>query len=833
MDDMPRLAQTQAAALAPDDFTFLVLPDTQNYILYPENMPVLTSQLDWIAANRSAMSLAFVAGVGDIVDNHTSSAQWTRASTAMATLDDAAVPYAVVPGNHDYDLTTGAFTGYDEHFPVTRFSQASWNSATTLYGGYYGEDEFGTDPVDRQNMNNYSLFAAGGMEFLLLGLELNPPDDVLAWAQRVLDAHPDRRVILTTHSYVNVSGAFSTQMLRTDVAGNSGSAMWQKLVAPNCQIFLVVNGHFTSGLDGEAHRTDTNACGRPVHAALSDFQGRPNGGDGWLRYYTFSPSRDEITATTYSPWLNAFETDADSVFTLNYDMAGGDPEPQPHLAADAFERAVPSGWGTADAGGAWTVNSATKFSVGGGLGRVSANAGSTLNASLSQVSSTSTSLTSELNIDKLPDQLLTATVMPRVVGAAAYGARLRVSANGAVALHLMRDSVALAGGTVSGARLAPTTPLSVRAEVVGTNPTTLRARVWPSGSTEPATWQYSATDSTAALQTAGSVRLSTYLAASATNGPVVVGYDDVAATTVGTAPPPPPANKPPVASFTSSTSGLTVSVDSSASTDPDGQIVTRTWSFAGSPATGQTASHTFASAGQYPVTLTVTDDDGAAASTTQTVTVSAPPPPAGELATDRFERAVTSGWGSADVGGSWTVNSQSKTSVAGGFGRFAANAGSTLTATLSQVASPRTDAHVVTWVDKLANQYVNVSVAPRIVGASSYSARLRVNANGTVALQLVRDGTALAGGTVSGLTVGAGTKLHVRTQAAGTSPTTLRAKVWLDGTAEPSAWQVSASDTTAALQTSGAVGVVVYTGSGTTNGPISVAFDELHVAAVP
>ena len=35
-------------------------------------------------------------------------------------------------------------------------------------------------------MNSYSLFTAGGMDFLLLRLELNAPDDVVAWAQRVL-----------------------------------------------------------------------------------------------------------------------------------------------------------------------------------------------------------------------------------------------------------------------------------------------------------------------------------------------------------------------------------------------------------------------------------------------------------------------------------------------------------------------------------------------------------------------------------------------------------------------------------------------------------------------
>ena len=41
--------------------------------------------------------------------------------------------------------------------------------------------------------------------------------------------------------------------------------------------------------------------------------------------------------------------------------------------------------------------------------------------------------------------------------------------------------------------------LTVRVQAVGTGPTTLHARVWPSAGTEPSTWQVNATDSTAAL----------------------------------------------------------------------------------------------------------------------------------------------------------------------------------------------------------------------------------------------------------------------------------------------------------------------------------------------
>jgi hypothetical protein len=67
----------------------------------------------------------------------------------------------------------------------------------------------------------------------------------------------------------------------------------------------------------------------------------------------------------------------------------------------------------------------------------------------------------------------------------------------------------------------------VRLQVEGTAPTTLRARAWKAGTTEPTAWHVTRTDSTAGLQSPGGVRLTSYLSSSATNGPFVVRYDDL------------------------------------------------------------------------------------------------------------------------------------------------------------------------------------------------------------------------------------------------------------------------------------------------------------------
>ena len=67
----------------------------------------------------------------------------------------------------------------------------------------------------------------------------------------------------------------------------------------------------------------------------------------------------------------------------------------------------------------------------------------------------------------------------------------------------------------------------MRYQVTGTNPTTLRAKVWPTGATEPVNWMVSVSDTFAALQTAGMVGLQPYLSSTATNAPIVVRIDNL------------------------------------------------------------------------------------------------------------------------------------------------------------------------------------------------------------------------------------------------------------------------------------------------------------------
>jgi hypothetical protein len=53
---------------------------------------------------------------------------------------------------------------------------------------------------------------------------------------------------------------------------------------------------------------------------MANYQGDNNGGNGSLRLLEFQPAQNKILVRTFSPYLNSYETDSDSEFTLDCDL---------------------------------------------------------------------------------------------------------------------------------------------------------------------------------------------------------------------------------------------------------------------------------------------------------------------------------------------------------------------------------------------------------------------------------------------------------------------------------------------------------------------------------
>ncbi|WP_331953118.1 PKD domain-containing protein [Pengzhenrongella sp.] len=114
------------------------------------------------------------------------------------------------------------------------------------------------------------------------------------------------------------------------------------------------------------------------------------------------------------------------------------------------------------------------------------------------------------------------------------------------------------------------------------------------------------------------------------------------------------ANARPTASFTVTPTDLSATADAAATTDPDGTIASYAWTFGdGATGAGVSASHAYATAGTYPVTLTVTDNDGGITTIAHDVVVAAPNalPTASFTATGGSLTASVDGSGSSDPDG--------------------------------------------------------------------------------------------------------------------------------------------------------------------------------------
>jgi PKD repeat protein len=298
---------------------------------------------------------------------------------------------------------------------------------------------------------------------------------------------------------------------------------------------------------------------------------------------------------------------------------------------------------------------------------------------------------------------------------------------------------------------------------------------------------------------------------------------------------PPGGNLAPTASFTVSQDDLDIGVDASGSDDPDGTIVSYEWDFGdGGTDTGALENHTYASAGTYTVTLTVTDDDGAEDSDTEQVTVTEPGTPA-VLAADAFGRSVVNGWGSADTGGAWsTTGSTSNYSVTGGVGRHRSpSAGITTNSYLNAVDAGDLLASVdIAYDSAPTGSGVYTSLLVRRNGSSEYRARIRaMPSSTTLSLMRVVSGstTVLASTTLPGVVYSPGDVIRLELQATGSGTTSLSAKAWELGGPEPGGWQVSTNDSTAALQSAGGVGVSTYLSGSSTNTPLFTSYDNLVV----
>lgn len=329
-------------SMSAQKFTLAVIPDTQNYTRYEKqkrlfywhnNIDIFKNQTKLIA-ERSVSNggdIAFAVHVGDFV-HHLSErpSGWKLAEEAMSILDGK-VPFIAVPGNHDCD-----------RYIKVKKSKMKYMEGWTCYNKYFGsESKFfkGKDWYKGSyngGVSSWAMFKGGGQDFLVMGLEYEPKQDVLDWAQKVLDAHKNVPVIIVTHEYLDVydvkdqkgQADFDWSWCQIE-GGILPPQLYEKFIKKNSQILFVLCGHEYAKAKGESFRVDVNDAGYKVYSLLTDYQGRSDlyccithreCGDGWMRFMEFDLEKSEVQIKTYSTEFKKFETDADSDFLIKFDF---------------------------------------------------------------------------------------------------------------------------------------------------------------------------------------------------------------------------------------------------------------------------------------------------------------------------------------------------------------------------------------------------------------------------------------------------------------------------------------------------------------------------------
>lgn len=264
-------------------YSFAFVGDTQ-FLMYrdaSQNTTKFTGHIyDWIVQNKDSKKIKYVLGMGDITDRN-QEIEWQQAVKYHNQLSDAGIPYAVVPGNHD-DYTK--YTLYNQYF-------GNVSAFTDNIDGYY---------KDGRVENYYMNFEVGSNKYMIMALQYGAPDDVLAWANSVVNMHPDRQVIVITHALFGYQGQWTEADTREQATTsqkhyNNGIDMWNEFISHHENIIITAAGH-VDPMDIK-HRTDVGKKGNTVHSFLIDPQGLDKATDfktGMVAMFYFSEDGSKV-----------------------------------------------------------------------------------------------------------------------------------------------------------------------------------------------------------------------------------------------------------------------------------------------------------------------------------------------------------------------------------------------------------------------------------------------------------------------------------------------------------------------------------------------------------
>ncbi|HEY5822678.1 MAG TPA: PKD domain-containing protein [Propionibacteriaceae bacterium] len=325
-----------------------------------------------------------------------------------------------------------------------------------------------------------------------------------------------------SHTYA-AAGSYDVKLTVTD---NKGSATTKtSTITVAAAQNQEPTASFTSSAVGNTVSFDASASDDPDGTIASYAWEYGDGSTGT----GVSPTRTFAGTGSYNVKLTVTDNNGATKSTTKTVVVGSNP-----IIKDTFDRTATK-WGNADTGGTYTY-SGTTHSTNGSTGNVRLGAaGNAATASLTSVSQRDVNVVVDIATDKLATGGgIQSTLITRKNGTSDYRMTVQHLASGSVRLNLTRvvngTSTSLRDVNVTAATYTPGSVLRVRFTATGGGTTVLNGKVWKVGTAEPAAAQITASDATAALQTAGSFAVYNYLSGSSTNAPVTLSLDNLLVT---------------------------------------------------------------------------------------------------------------------------------------------------------------------------------------------------------------------------------------------------------------------------------------------------------------
>ena len=307
------------------DYSFIAFPDTQITNHYHKD--VFDLDYDWIVDNAKAKNIQYVTHVGDLCDA-SSIPEWENVRRNYDKLLDNDIRIGFAPGNHDYDDGGGRsrpITKYNTYLPYEKWSKLPY------FGGAMYEGDLA---------NYYNLIEVDGVKYLFMNLEFGQRDCTIQWANRVVEAYPDHRIIVSLHHFTEQDGTIadaSSAHISTRYGIGKGNScndpyqLYDKFIRKHANMFMVLSGHVS--FDDILHGTKIGDHGNTIHHILIDAQGslsrtkygfsdvfalfKINEGEKKIYTYWYSPQQDKYLniqsqfvfdfADPYNPAIGARE----------------------------------------------------------------------------------------------------------------------------------------------------------------------------------------------------------------------------------------------------------------------------------------------------------------------------------------------------------------------------------------------------------------------------------------------------------------------------------------------------------------------------------------------